>query len=449
MDKPFPRVLVFGQTFNDFSGGGITLTSLFSGWPKHNLAVISYPFMLHNSSTKVCDNLYQIGREELSWHFPLSRIKQNFPSGRLVVTKSTKVPVLKGTQSFRNILSARIVNPFLKWSGLVHTVSSIHLSNKLKKWMADFSPDVLYLQIANRESINFAGELIEYLKIPAVIHMMDDWPSTISSRGLFRRYWEKRIDQEFRWLLAKTELHLSISDAMTVEYQKRYGHTFRAFHNAIDPGTFLVKTPINRDNDGKFRILYIGRIGTANKRALLRFSTFLSKYEPPEKISVEFDIYTKDTNSPYASKLIRLKRIAIKEAIQHSEIPCLLKTYDLLLLPLDFSDSGLRFSRLSMPTKASEYMMSGTPMLVLAPAETAISQFCSKNECGHCVASLKKEKLAESLKQIIRDTGYRQRLADRAREVAMQLFNVHTVREEFRALFTELRLAGPLADSST
>ena len=83
MNIAFPKVLIFGQTFNDFSGGGITLTNLFEDWPVEDLAVISYPFMFHNSSTGVCRNYYQIGEEELAWRFPFSLIKQKFSSGKL------------------------------------------------------------------------------------------------------------------------------------------------------------------------------------------------------------------------------------------------------------------------------------------------------------------------------------------------------------------------------
>jgi hypothetical protein len=35
----FPKVLIFGQPFNNKHGGGITLSNLFSGWDKDKIAV--------------------------------------------------------------------------------------------------------------------------------------------------------------------------------------------------------------------------------------------------------------------------------------------------------------------------------------------------------------------------------------------------------------------------
>jgi glycosyltransferase involved in cell wall biosynthesis len=435
----YPRVLIYGQPFNDFSGGGITLSGLFRRWPADKLAVVSYPYMLHNSSTDICTNYYQIGQEELSWRFPFSKIKQKYRSGKLTVRNAGRVPALNDARYFRHSVSSNILTPLLKWSGLVHCISSIHMSQRLKEWLSEFSPDIIYLQISNRESINFAKELIDYLKIPSVIHMMDDWPSTISARGPFRAYWHRIIDRDFRSILDKTDIHLSISDAMSEEYLERYGKSFVPFHNPIDPERFNVNFTINSSENGSFRILYIGRIGTANKNSLLRFASFVAGCDPAE-LNVRFDIYTKDHDRQYAGKLKKMKRVSVRGAVVHSEIPLLLKSYDLLLLPLDFTRSGLKFSRLSMPTKASEYMMSGTPMLVYAPAETAISKFCMKNNCGYCVSSVDRKSLESSVRFLYQDRRYREQMGANAMKLAAQLFDIKIVSRKFEAMLAEMNI---------
>jgi len=425
-----PKVLIFGQPFNDFSGGGITLTNLFNGWASECLAVISYPYMLHNSSTKLCKNYYQIGMEELTWKFPFSIIKQKFSSGKLSPGDRSCLPVLNQTSTLRHSLSSGILNPFIRWTGLIHSISSIHLSPGLLKWLSDFSPEVLYLQISNRESIKFAIELIDHLRIPSVIHMMDDWPTTISSRGLFKKYWGRKIDEDFRELLKKTDVHLSISDAMSEEYLERYGIIFKAFHNPIDPGQYKSELPKYKSQDSILKILYIGRIGTANKRSLQRFATFVSAFNTP-KLYVGLDIYTKDSESSCALKIGNMKGVSVRGAIEHKMIPSLLRSYDLLLLPLDFTEQGLKFSRFSMPTKASEYMMSGTPILVFAPSETAISRFCQKYDCGYCVNTTDFRTFTESIDLLAQNDDLRRRLSYNASQVAQQFFDVHAVRKRF------------------
>ncbi len=431
------KVLIYGQTFNDFSGGGITLTNLFKDWPGEALAVISYPFMLHNSSSDVCQNYYQIGREELTWKFPFSLVKQQFTSGRVEIRAGARLPVLKGSRSIRHSISSNFLSPTIKWLGLIHCISTIHLSQKSKEWISTFNPDILYFQISNRESIRFAIELIDYLKIPSVIHMMDDWPSTISSRGPFKAYWQKRIDQDFRLLLDKTNIHLSISDLMSKEYLRRYGKKFIPFHNPVDPEAINSQTPVNKPRGKQFKVLYLGRVGTANKRSIRSFARFVSKYKPDD-IEVEFDIYTKDINTHFVRGLGRKERVNISGSLDHSEIQLYMRRYDLLLLPLDFTSAGLKFSRLSIPTKASEYMISGTPILVLAPPQTAVSKFFLEHECGYCVVSDDFKSLDTAMSLLIGNENYRVDLGRKAIDHATRLFSGAAIRRSFSNLLLSL-----------
>jgi glycosyltransferase involved in cell wall biosynthesis len=315
------------------------------------------------------------------------------------------------------------------------------MSGRLKKYLSDFSPQIVYLQISNYESIKFSIELIDYLQIPSVLHMMDDWPSTISSRGLLKKYWHRIIDREFRLLLDKTNLHLSISDAMSDEFLMRYGKRFMPFHNSIELERFNVSKKAENSEVNRLRILYVGRIGKANRSSLLSFAKGISACTFPG-FSVEFHIYTKDYNSTDAHKISRLNKVRIFQAVEHNDIPALLVSHDILLLPLDFTDSGLKFSRLSMPTKAIEYMASGTPILVYAPTETAIYRFCDRNECAHCLTSQGHQELSSSLDKIFTDSEYRDKLTSNAKQISFQLFDAVKVRHEFRNTISDLLTVG-------
>jgi len=193
----FPKVLIFGQPFNDFSGGGITLTNLFKGWPKDKIAVTFIGHGLFNVTTDVCDTYYQLGREEHKWIFPLNLIQRKFNSGlKSFENKSlTTINLIHTGLRYKSV--NRFFFPILRRIGVFHAMSKISLSERFKVWLSEFNPDILYLQVSTREGILFAIELCDYLKVPSVIHMMDDWPSTISNKGLFKNYWKRKIDFEF------------------------------------------------------------------------------------------------------------------------------------------------------------------------------------------------------------------------------------------------------------
>lgn len=113
-------------------------------------------------------------------------------------------------------------------------MSKITLSDKLCKWVDGYNPDNIYAQATSREGVLFCRLLQEYVKKPMVYRVMDDWPSTISQRGLFKNFWHRKIDRELRALLDKSTILLSISHDMAEEYKARYGRSFITFHNPIE-----------------------------------------------------------------------------------------------------------------------------------------------------------------------------------------------------------------------
>jgi glycosyltransferase involved in cell wall biosynthesis len=428
-----PKILIFSQPFNNFSGGGITLTNLFYGWPKEKLAVLTFPFMLQSHSTEVCDTYYQIGQEEYKWAFPLNLFKQRYPSGKIKSESARTSYSLESSPSFKHLVSSYFLNPVLEWLGLNNCNSWIIISHRLRSWLAELKPDLLYLQISNRESILFAMELIDYLRIPSVIHMMDDWPSTIAADGLLRHYWRYKISMEFRRLLDKSDLHLSISEAMSSEYNRRYKKTFKAFHNPVDISKYRI--PDFRYNMSRtdFKILYFGRVGLANQHTISLFAKYISKIAD-DKPEIEFDIVTKDFETRGIKKLSQLRNVKVRPPVNHSAIPGLMMQYDLLLLPLDFTRKGKEFSKFSIPTKVSEYMLSGIPILVMAPKESAVTQFFLYHGCGLCTTSTEESELKRVLNALIQNTEFRVSICKKAYNTAVEKFDSDKVRHEFQAL---------------
>src|SRR5690606_21536021 len=163
------------------------------------------------------------------WKFPFNKLKRKYFSGLLKFDNKRSSEPNSPKSNTRVALLNEYVNPFLKWVGLVNAISKLELSQQLKDWLNTFQPDVLYVQAQSRESILFCTLIQEYLKKPMVFHMMDDW-TQLEGKGLLGKYWYPKVTQEFREMLGKSTLHLSISELMAIEYKKRYGYDFFTFH---------------------------------------------------------------------------------------------------------------------------------------------------------------------------------------------------------------------------
>lgn len=436
----YKKILIFGQPFNNSTGGGITLTNLFKGWSKDNIAVLFEPWDGDAKiNTDICCIYYQIGKEEHRWRFPFNLYKQRFPqSGLIKDANYCEASACSYKTSLKHKQASRILNHFIEWLGMHHCYSQITLSDRLTNWLTEFHPEILYLQVSSLETITFACQLINILKIPSIIHMMDDWPSTISMYGILKKYWGKKIDKEFRILLKKVNIHLSISDAMSDEYQGRYNVKFIPFHNPIETKLWLPFSKTNFSLNKRYIIiLFSGRIGTGISDSLLEVASAIDLINKNDN-RIKFHIQTTVIKHPILGLLQKFKCVVINPVAEYKHIPEIFSKADILLLANDFSAKAIKFLRLSMPTKASEYMISGTPVLVYAPKETAVSKFFSQNDCGYCLTSQSQEEITKAIQFLISNEEYRKRICYNAVNLAKERFGAEKVRKEFQNMLLDI-----------
>ena len=105
---------------------------------------------------------------------------------------------------------------------------------------------------------------------------------------------------------------------------------------------------------------------------------------------------------------------------------------DLLVIPYDFDRQSVQFIKFSMSTKVSEYMASGTPILVYAPEETAVVKYARSEKWGSVVSQRNKTLLKQMIIQLIQTPDLRESLGSQARNLASQNHDAVKVREQFR-----------------
>jgi glycosyltransferase involved in cell wall biosynthesis len=430
----YPKILVYGQVFNYSSGGGITQSNLFKGWPKDRIAVLATGHEMNLATTDICNTYYQLGIEEYKWKFPFTLLQKKYKSGLKKIVPLISHDLVKKS-SARTFIMKRIFFPLIQWTGIIHTAVQIQLSESLKKWLSDFTPDIIYIQISAIESIKFADTLIDYLKIRSAVHIMDDWPTTLS-KGLFRRYWHKKIDTNFRSLLIKIDVKISISDSMSAEYQKRYGITFIPFHNPVETGHWF-RPGKNIDIDrAKVILLYSGRIGYGITKTLL-IAAAAADLINKSGVNLEFHVQTPSRDEKEFFQLRRFDSVVINPFAEYETLPEIYSNADILLLPCDFNRNGIEYLKYSMPTKAPEYMISGTPVLVFAPEETAVSKFFLKHECGICVCRPDKSELAKAINKLVFDVELRKKISTNSVDYAIRNFDADKIRTDFKKLLNE------------
>ncbi len=434
-----PKVLIVGQPFNTNFGGGITLANLFGGWDTNKLAVVCTAHMFNNLNQDICDTYYLLGTEEYKWMFPFNFLQKKFTSGYVKLqVKNNEEHTAPATfmSKFRTKIINQYFYPFLEYAGLFHGISKITLSAKLCKWLDEYNPDIIYAQASSRETVNFCSLVKGYTKKPMIYHVMDDWPSTISQKGPFKNFWQKKIDSELKNLLNEATVLLSISNGMAKEYKKRYNRDFITFHNPIEINFWKSHQRKSYELATSPVILYAGRVGTGITVTLENMAAAVEKVNNELNTTVQFVLQTKEI----PAWIQNYKYTVHKPMVSYSDLPKVFAEADLLYLPYDFSKESIRFIKYSMPTKAPEYMMSGTPIIVFGPAETTLVADARERKWANVITVNKTENLAEAIKSLITNPNERIALAKTAIEIAEEEYDSNKIRNRFKEIITAASL---------
>lgn len=124
--------------------------------------------------------------------------------------------------------------------------------------------------------------------------------------------------------------------------------------------------------------------------------------------------------------------------VAYNELPKVFAEADFLYLPYDFSAESIRFIKYSMPTKAPEYMISGTPVIVFGPGETALVEDAVQNKWAMTVTQNNVDRLAEAVAALVKDIGLRKQIADKAIGIAETNYNSEKVRNRFREVIASM-----------
>ena len=437
-EKVYPKILIVGQTFNKYNGGGITMTNLFTGWPREKMALTSISNIMADLDPSICSNYYQLSYNGKLHPFPLNLVLPKVKCGAFYVepdaaVDSQELQPIQKPGKMKNLYKA--IAKVLHFFGLFNVFYKLKLTPDFLKWVNDFKPDIIYTQLATLETIRFVNDLHEETGIPVCVHMMDDWPKVIDQPGILYHYWKKTTDKELRALLNKSALLMSICDAMSEEYEQRYGGKWVAFHKTIDLSRWLPVSHTDWIASEPFRILYAGRLGVGVVESVV---DIINAVNDPSLADCNIVFELQTPNIEYLDGKVDISgRIKSVGTFDYDQIPSRISGADMLVLPHDFDEDSVRFLRFSFSTKITEYMVSGSPVLVYADGRTSLTKYAKAGDWAYVVDKRDKNQLIKAIRDLYTSKEIREKYGKRAKEMAIRLEDSNIVRENFRKAFEE------------
>lgn len=426
--QALPRVLVItSNNFNMQGGGGITLTNLFRGWPADRIA------NLHEDATRedrsVCTNTMRLTGREISWSWPLSMFETRV-TGRAPSEGTTAIGQAAASSGYwkRGLVS----------DGWPRTVT---ISPALAGWIDAFRPQLAYGFLGSIAQLRLMRAVADRWQVPLAIHIMDDWAGSLYRGGLLGPVLRRTMLREFRSVLDRTVLRLAISDAMAREYERRYGGSFQAFHNALQMEEWLPHARRDWAVARPATIRYIGSILAEAQRDAIRDVADAVVQLRAGGRDVRLSIL-----SPQFEGLRTLgfppDAVVLEPSPPPDDVPRLMSEADINLLPFNFDEASARYLRFSMPTKVPAYMISGTPVLVYGPPTLAAVRYAVDAGWGHVIDEPGPTRLVPAIARLLDDEPYRRELGRRAQQRAEEAHEIGGVRRRFWAALSMAAEAG-------
>lgn len=420
----FPKVLIIGVAFRPNSGEGITLFNLFKKWPSDRLFFAASDDYLKQSKNIKNYSSYCLGDKENKIKWPLSKFYKNGKSG----VYNTKYNKVENTISIRKINTVRKkIIKAIHLLGLYNFFINLKVSTDFHNWVDTIKPDIIYIHPNSYQWLKFVYQINNLTKIPIVLHIMDDTIDSINSKGLLKKYWDKKLYNYFKSVLKSSPYHFCISDKMTEVYSEKFNYEFRTYCNTVIPNNWKVIPKNNFDRLDEMTIIYAGRIGLDLEKIIIE----IAKVTKEMTYKINFKIASSAYSHKFVNEINNCENCKLVSPIYYEGMPDFLSQADILLIPLGFSKQSNMFSWLSMPTKTFEYLSTNIPLLVVAPENTALVDLVRKNECAYICTSYDKKEIIQIISDIVTDKTKRKLYQENALKLVNNRFSDTTMGKNF------------------
>ena len=393
----YPRILFVNLNFRDDTSGGITLSKLVDHIPREKLFLLSSNAL--NTNIDIFNEKKQLG---------------NPPSAKKI--RKTKKSLLRRC--------------FVSTIGQKTIFSKLELTVDIKKWLDEIKPDFIYFCPDSLANIEFSVEIAKYCNVKIIIHVMDD-KVNVKFPGVLGFLYKTRFRKAFKKIIMRASIRLSISDLMAEEYERRYGEKFVAFHNPVDIEKWIPfqKKDIRKKND--IVIIYSGAVGSSSL-PILQFCEAIARLIQ-RNYEIKFNIYTNYCHKNVRESIKSYSFVQLNDYVSYECLPKSLSRADFLLLPLAF-ENKMKFIRLSMSTKTSEFMITGVPIFVFAPSNTALSQYAKQGKWGHVIDNNETNYISQKIVELIENIELQKEYSSNAISLAIKNHSIGTIKDKFNEL---------------
>lgn len=222
------------------------------------------------------------------------------------------------------------------------------------------------------------------------------------------------------------------ADTLAGALADRYGVCPAVIHHPADLSLYARPGGAPRAGARATRIVYTGTIYEAQLDAV---QNLLGALDAPSAPADALHVYGGQSEAELRARGLR-GRLVVHPHADGRDVAAVQQSADVLFLPLAFRSHYPEVIRTSAPMKFGEYLAAGGPILVHAPADAFVSEYCRRHDCALVVDEPDPRRLTAAIEALRDDAPLRERLVGNARARARSDFSIDAARARFGALLS-------------
>jgi len=373
MKRCLPKVLVVGINAWREDGTAHTLKNIFSCWDSAKLALVytraDLPY------TNVASRYFQISEIDVLE----SVFKPWLTVGREVDNKLIQKDIRIEEEHKRYAKAHTYHSDLLPLCREFVWLLGHWRSKRLKKFVSDFDPDILFIPIYPTVYMGWLQRLIiKWTAKPFVCYLADDNYSYESCKSLWafvHRFWLRR---NVKWLAEHCRQMFVIVDKEKEETDRLFGTNSVILTKSVD---FSKRPYVNHSVNKPISFVYTGSLIIGRDKTLALIADAINEVNKKAgKILARLNIYSGDI--PAFEVMNRLNKGAAKYNgfLQRSEIDRVQQEADVVVFAEALEGKDANIARLSFSTKITDYLANGKCVLAVGKDHIAPIDYFVKND---------------------------------------------------------------------
>lgn len=301
-------------------------------------------------------------------------------------------------------------------------------SEELKKWIAEFAPDVIFFASGDYAfAYNIAYTISRDFDIPIVTYCCDDYfLNRRNAHSLLGVFVHKAFMRSVNRCISRSAAIITICDKMTQAYQVLFDKPIYTIYTGYSSKNLS-------DVDGK-GIVYLGNLVCGRHTPLVDIGQALKRISARTGEHLHLDIYSTENRVEVLRELTEENGIVFHGAVDSEAVKRIISESRLVVHTESFASENRRNVMYSVSTKIADLLASGRCILAYGPDNVASIEYLKENNAA-CVVNAP-EKLEAEIEDLLSNRERRSTIVKSAKRLSEENHNAQMVQHRIKEILS-------------